>query len=69
MINTEAEYEQAQQDIRDLKKRYRELSAYDKSKPYIGQQMARDINRLIGEVKLFEYDRPEKRFSTEQNRR
>lgn len=62
MISTEAEYKEAMIVINDLRKQYKELSAIDRNRPYIGQQMARDIFRLTSEAKLWKYDQFEKSF-------
>lgn len=57
MIETEAEYKQTMLTLFDLRKQYNNLSAIDRNRPYIGQQMQRDIFRLTSEAKQWEYDR------------
>ena len=52
---TEIEYGEAKAELTDLRKRYNALSTYNRQKPYIGQQMARDMSQITLAVK--EYDR------------
>lgn len=67
MIATEAEYKETMIVINDLRKQYKNLSGIDRNRPYIGQQMARDIHRLAKDAKQWENDRPKKLTGATEN--
>lgn len=69
MITSEKEYEQSIAEIKNLTAQYKNLSEFDRKKPYIGQQMARDISRLTSDAKVWEYDRFEKSFKLVPDKR
>ena len=60
MITSEAEYEQAILELKDLKHQYAGLSGLDKRRPYIGGELAKMIHKLGSDIKTWEYDRLER---------